>query len=213
MPEEKARDRKNRIGTIGWPARSSQATKPTARRSPPANAATTSGLAQPASFPRMSPQTSPSAAPMTSTTPGTSIAVPGPKLSAMRRRASGMTRQPIGTLSQKIHCQETPSAMTPPSTGPMISASPVTPLKIPSAFPRSSGGNAALNRAIASGITSAAPAPWTARAAISHAALPDSAHATDAATNSASPATNMRRRPKRSPSAAPVSSSTAKLRL
>jgi len=39
------------------------------------------------------------------------------------------------------------------------------------------------------------------------------AQAADAATNSARPAVNMRWRPRRSPSAAPVSNSTAKLRL
>src|SRR5262249_31474369 len=55
--------------------------------------------------------------------------------------------------------------------------------------------------------------PWTARAAIKKPALLASAQAADAATNRARPATKVRRRPKRSPSAAPVKSSTAKLRL
>ena len=87
------------------------------------------------------------------------------------------------------------------------------PLKSPSARPRCSGGNAALSSASASGITNAAPTPCTARAAISQPMLGASAHAADAATNSPRPATNMRRRPKRSPSAAAVISSTAKLRL
>ena len=116
-------------------------------------------------------------------------------------------------LIQKIHCQAAPCAIAPPSTGPTMRASPVTPLKIPSALARSCDGNVALKSAIAIGMMSAAPAPWTARAAISHPTLPASAHATEAATNSTSPATNMRARPKRSPSAAPVSRSTAKLRL
>ena len=124
-----------------------------------------------------------------------------------------MATSPIGTLTQKIHGQARPSATAPPTTGPAIRASPVTPLKSPRAFPRSSRGNAALRSAIASGITRAAPAPWTARAAINHPALLASAHAADAAMNTPRPATNRRRRPKRSPSAAPVSSSTAKLRL
>ncbi|MCP3819724.1 hypothetical protein NLX86_16950 [Streptomyces sp. A3M-1-3] len=43
--------------------------------------------------------------------------------------------------------------------------------------------------------------------------LPASAHAADAVTKSPSPAANMRRRPNRSPSAAAVISSTAKLKL
>ncbi len=142
-----------------------------------------------------------------------SRAVPGPTLSRMRLSTSGMVIRPIGTLSQKIHCQVMPSAMAPPTTGPLTRASPVTPLKSPRAFPRSSRGNATLSSAIASGITSAAPAPWTARAAISQPMVGASAHAADAAVNSPRPATNIRRRPKRSPSAAPVISSTAKLRL
>jgi hypothetical protein len=124
--------------------------------------------------------------------------VPGPALSGMRRRASGMATSPIGTLTQKIHGQARPSATAPPTTGPAIRASPVTPLKSPRAFPRSSRGNAALSSGIASGITRAAPAPWTARAAISHPALPASAHAAEAATNRPRPGTNRRRRLKRS---------------
>ncbi len=97
--------------------------------------------------------------------------------------------------------------------GPTISAHPVTPLKMPSARARSSLGNAALSTAMASGITSAAPAPCKARAAISHPALADNAQPTEDATNSAIPTANTRRRPKRSPSAAPVRSRTANARL
>jgi hypothetical protein len=55
--------------------------------------------------------------------------------------------------------------------------------KIPSAFALCSGGNAALRRASASGIITAAPAPWTARATISQAMLWASAAAADPATN------------------------------
>jgi hypothetical protein len=123
-----------------------------------------------------------------------------------------MTIRPIGTLSQKIHCQATPSAIAPPTTGPAMSASPVRPLKMPSAFARSCGGNVALRSAIASGTTSAPPTPCAARAAISHSIVGASAHAADAATKSPRPTANIRRRPRRSPSAAPVISSTAKLR-
>ncbi len=159
MPAEKARERKNRIGTIGAPARCSQTTKATASRHPNASAATTSMLPQPAPLPRISPQTSPMAAPVTSTRPLISRAIRGPKLSGMRRSASGMAMTPIGTLSQKIHCQAMPSATAPPTTGPAIRASPVTPLNIPNALPRSSRGKAAPSSAIASGMTNAAPAP------------------------------------------------------
>jgi hypothetical protein len=89
----------------------------------------------------------------------------------------------------------------------------VIALNMPIAAPRFSGGNAALSSASASGISSAAPAPCTPRAAISVPASGASAQAADAAVNSARPAAYMRRRPSRSPSAAPVVNSTAKLRL
>jgi hypothetical protein len=65
----------------------------------------------------------------------------------------------------------------------------------------------------ASGITSAAPAPWTARATISQPMPGAAAQAADASVNRPIPAMNIRRRPSRSPSAAPVNSSTAKLRM
>ncbi|GAB3976922.1 hypothetical protein GCM10029978_065160 [Actinoallomurus acanthiterrae] len=89
----------------------------------------------------------------------------------------------------------------------------MSPAKIPNALARRAGGNPLLSSAIASGITSAAPHPWTARATISQAMPGAVAHAAEAAVNSPSPAANIRLRPNRSPSAAPVIRSTAKLRL
>ena len=85
------------------------------------------------------------------------------------------------------------------------------PLKMPSARARCSGAYAALSSVIPSGMTSAAPVPWTARAAISRPTFGASAHAADAPEKIASPAVNIRRRPNRSPSAAPVMSRTAKV--
>jgi hypothetical protein len=64
-----------------------------------------------------------------------------------------------------------------------------------------------------SGTMSAEPAPWTARAAISQPTVGASAQAADATAKSTRPAAYRLRRPKRSPRAAPVISSTAKLRL
>jgi hypothetical protein len=118
----------------------------------------------------------------------------------------------MGTLSQKIHCQASPWATAPPTTGPAMRASPLILPKMPSALPRCAGGNAALTNVSASGKIRAAPAPWTARAAISQPMVGARAQAADATTNSTRPPTNRRRRPKRSPSAVPVISKTAKLR-
>jgi hypothetical protein len=62
-------------------------------------------------------------------------------------------------LTQKIHCHASPCAIAPPTSGPLATARPVTPIRIPIAEPRRSGGNAALTIASDSGMTSAAPAP------------------------------------------------------
>jgi hypothetical protein len=35
-------------------------------------------------------------------------------------RASGSAISPIGTLSQKIHCQLMPSVTVPPTSGPIV---------------------------------------------------------------------------------------------
>ena len=58
---------------------------------------------------------------------------------------------------------------------------------------------------------SAPPTPCTARAATSVPIVGASAAAADPAVKTATPIVNIRRRPNRSPSAPPVSSSTAKL--
>ena len=58
-------------------------------------------------------------------------------------------------------------------------------------------------------MTSAAPTPWNVRAAISKPTFGASAQNAEPSVKIASPSAKMRRRPKRSPSAAPVISSTA----
>ena len=94
-------------------------------------------------------------------------------------------------------------------TGPPATASPAMPPHMPIAMPRLSGGKASLISVRVSGITIAAPAPCTARAAISTPTVGDSAAHADAAVNTAIPMQNMRRLPNRSPSAAPASSQQA----
>jgi hypothetical protein len=126
---------------------------------------------------------------------------------------SGIAAKPIGTLSQKIHSQLMPSTTAPPMNGPLATASPVIALKMPIAAPRFAGGNAALSSAKPSGMISAAPAPCAARATISAPTPGASAAAADDAANRPRPTAYSRRRPYRSPSAAAVISSTAKLRL
>ncbi len=79
----------------------------------------------------------------------------------------------------------------------------------PIAVPRLSSGKASASSVSVSGVTIAAPAPCTARAATSSPVLGARAAAAEEAVKTAMPSRNMRLRPKRSPSAAPVSSSTA----
>ena len=115
----------------------------------------------------------------------------------------------MGTLSQKIHCQEMPSTTAPPTSGPRATARPPIPPQAPSASPRFSAGTAALRSVSVSGMTIAPPRPWTARAATRASMVGASAAAADAAVKSAIPSTNIRLRPNRSPSAAPVRRNTA----
>ena len=211
LPEENALDRNSLTGSIGSAARSSQATNAAASTAPAASDMITPGLDQPRLFARISPHTRPSAPPVASISPAGSRLARPPALAPIRASTSGIITRPSGMFSQKIHCQDSPWATAPPITGPASTARPVTLLKMPSAQARRWGGNAALSSASDSGSTSAAPAPCTARAVISAPASGDSAHAADAAVNSPRPAASRRGRPSRSPSAAPVISSTAKL--
>ena len=115
----------------------------------------------------------------------------------------------MGTLSQKIHCHETPSTTAPPTSGPSAIARPPIPPHAPSASPRFSAGTAALSSVSVSGITSAPPSPCTARATLSASTVGASAAAIDPSVKTASPVAKTRRRPRRSPSAAPVRRKTA----
>src|SRR5216684_3256125 len=159
MPDENARDRNSRIGTIGADARHSQATNAAASSNPTTSAVSTSELSQPAALPRSRPQTTANAEAATSARPGISRAAIGPKLSRSRVITMTTAISPIGRLIQKIHCHPRPSVMAPPTAGPASTAIPTTPLKMPSARARSSLGKAVLSNAMPSGITNAAPAP------------------------------------------------------
>ena len=150
---------------------------------------------------------------LTRARPGRSSVRSGPKLSRSRTRISGMVARPIGTFSQNTHCQLMPSTTAPPTSGPNATPRPLIADHPPSARPRRSGGTASDRIVRVSGMTIAAPAPWMARAAISSPTPGASAAAADASVNTPRPMPNMRRRPKRSPSAAPVNSSTANVRV
>jgi hypothetical protein len=170
----------------------------------------TSPLPQPAALARTSAHTSPKKPAPASSRPVMSRRGRGPKLSRSRDADSGITIRPTGTLSQKIQCQLRPPATAPPTTGPPATASPASPPHSPMAMARFPAGNASLIRVRVSGMMIAAPAPCTTRAAMSTPTVGESAAHADAAVNTARPMQNMRFRPNRSPSAAPVSSMQAK---
>ena len=138
-----------------------------------------------------------------SASPGRSSRFDGPRLSSRRSRTSGTRTSPIGTFSQKIQCQEIPETTAPPTSGPNATARPVIPPQAPSASPRRSAGTAAERIVSVSGITIAPPIPWIARAASSAPIDGASAAAADATVKIVRPIASIRRRPKRSPSAAP----------
>ena len=74
---------------------------------------------------------------------------------------------PIGTLTKKIQFQPMPEVITPPTTGPIATAAPITPPKTPKATPRSLPWNApAINASEVANII-APPVPCTARARLS----------------------------------------------
>ena len=98
-------------------------------------------LVQPWSLPRTTPRTIPNRPRLASTRPGRSRRVAGPWLSVSRVQASGSSARPIGTFSQKIHCQEAPSTTAPPTSGPIAMARPPTAPQAPSASPRRSASH------------------------------------------------------------------------
>ena len=87
------------------------------------------------------------------------------------------------------------------------------PPHAPSAMPRFAGETAADKMVRVSGITIAPPAPWIARMATRTPIDGASAAPAEASVKMPRPTANIRRRPKRSPSAAPVRSRTAKVRV
>ena len=109
-----------------------------------------------------------------------------------------------GTLIQKIACQASPSVIAPPTSGPMAMARPPMPPHAPRATARRSGATEADRIVRVSGRTMAPPTPWMARAMMRASDVVLSAAAVEPAVKMARPTMNIRRRPKRSPSAAPV---------
>ncbi len=118
----------------------------------------------------------------------------------------------IGRLTQKMLRQPNAAISTPPTIGPAAIDTAPAAVHKPTARARRrrSWPHAAFSSASEFGSIAAAPTPCKARPAMSCVASPEKAHASDASANSASPPTNMRRAPKRSPSEPAESMSAAK---
>ncbi len=131
--------------------------------------------------------------------------------SSMKAKAARIPITPIGMLMKKIQFQLMCSVIRPPTSGPIARASAETPAQMPIAVPRSCGGKVTVMIESVAGFISAAPSPWTTRAAIRIVASPARPHASDESVKMARPTTNIRRRPKRSASLPPVSMNAPKV--
>ncbi len=127
----------------------------------------------------------------------------------MTVRMTAMT--PMGALTKKIHRQEMPDVSTPPSSGPIATASPVTAPQTPKAVPRSFPRNASASSASDTANMMAPPTPCTARDICSMSVLTAKPHRTDAQVNTPSPARYSRRRPYRSARLPAVSRNAARV--
>ena len=110
-------------------------------------------------------------------------------------------------LIAKIQRHEAVSTSWPPISGPSTVPMPPQAVQAPTALPRSSGGNTATITASAAGVRTAPQTPWSARATTSSSIVGASAHSSEVTPKPATPKTNMRRSPKRSPSEPPIRSS------
>ena len=135
------------------------------RRRPPAGrcrwpaTTTISGVVQPSACPRTRPKTSAKRPTEARPKPGRSSVRDGPWLSLQHARGDGSRARPMGTLIQKIQCQEMPSTTAPPTIGPSATPVPLMPDQMPSAAPRRSAGKASASRVRVSGATIAPPTP------------------------------------------------------
>ena len=148
----------------------------------------------------MIPKVSEASSTITSTWPsGSNRRARAARDSGMKRSASAIAASPTGRLIQKIDRQPTTATAAPPRTGPSAIDRPNTAPHTPTACARSRESvNVFVTIAIATGLSIEPPTACSARNAISHPVLGARLHSSEASENTASPATNTRRRPNRS---------------
>ena len=157
------------MGTIGTAARRSTAMNSATVRAETANSASTSGLVQPSSPPKLTPTSA-------GISIGRSSAVPSQSKRSARRggRSQGIfqaiTSQAIGptkNMIQKTQRQEIASVSAPPSGAPITPLSAKMPANSPTYLPRSEAGKRSPITEKVDVISTPAPAPCIARKAIS----------------------------------------------
>ena len=100
--------RNRRSGTIGSAAVRSRSTNPASSATPPASRAAVDPSPHPDPPARTRPQVTASDAPAISASAGRSSRRAGPWLSGSSRADATAAANPIGTLTQKIQCQDSP---------------------------------------------------------------------------------------------------------
>jgi hypothetical protein len=206
----RTRWRRNSSGSIGCLPCRSASQNPAPAATPPASRPSVAGERQPAAPPVIRPAVSSPSAAAAATCPAWSSGTRCRGVSGTCARASQALTTPTGTLIRKMLRQPNASISTPPTRGP--AATEIAPAATQATVARSRSARAVNRcgtRARVAGSSAAAPAPCTARAAMSQPMPGALAHAAEAAVNTAIPPSSMRRSPIRSPSAPAVSSSAA----
>ena len=209
---ENRRSAKNPSFSIGWLLRASQAAKAarTARLASPAP--TTCAEVQPLVGASMIAQSSRPRPAIDSSAPaGSGGSAAGFFEAGTSSSAPANAAATIGTLTRKMEPHQNRASSRPPAIGPMAMPSPMVAAQAPMARARSAGSrNMSLMIDSEAGIVSAAPAPMTARQAISRSTEPENAAPADPAAKTARPMRKNRLRPIRSARLPPTSSSPAK---
>ena len=126
------------------------------------------------------------------------------RLSGTKRTASAIAARPTGTLTKKIHCQESSEVSTPPSRRPMAPPPTAMALHTPSARVRSRpSANVVVSTESAAGAMSAPPRPCSARPMTRMLDEPAKPFISEAAEKSVMPIRKIRRLPRRSPARPP----------
>src|SRR5215831_8017012 len=207
--------RANRAGgSIGSVPRCSTAANAAQAAADTQQPPSTTGEAQPSRPAATSAAVSVPRAATASTWPPRSTARGRGLVAGANRGAASSAPMAIGRFRKNTPRQLHTLTSTPPTMGPLAAPIPAMAPHSPSALDRARGsGYATWSSNNDDGTSTAAPAPWTARAATSTPSDGARPQAADAAPKPTSPAVNTRRPPSRSASAPPVSSRAAKARV